>query len=194
MLLQLSKQSSKPSAKKGGTDLRSRTSRSSWKLCSGSQGDGPGEQIAAELEASLAGVREENAALVEQIEEVVMITLDDEVVFVSSSVIVREDVVPTLQAIAGVIRQHPTWDVYVQGHTDDKKILEEFQDQWPTNWEMASDRACAITRYLTNELDLPAERFAAVSYGPFQPIGDNETASGRSENRRVTIVLHKPEF
>jgi outer membrane protein OmpA-like peptidoglycan-associated protein len=32
-----------------------------------------------------------------------------------------------------------------------------------------------------------------VSYGPFQPVGDNETAEGREQNRFVRIVLHKPE-
>ena len=39
-----------------------------------------------------------------------------------------------------------------------------------------------------------AERFAAVSYGPFRPVADNETAEGRAQNRRVRFILHKPEM
>ncbi len=151
------------------------------------------EQIAAELEEQLAALRGENAALVEQLEEVVMITVDEKLMFVSSGDFIREEMVPTLQVIANVLSQHPTWDVYVQGHTDNKKIYEEFQEKWATNWELGAYRACSVVRYLTNELGMSADRFAAVSYGPFHPIGDNETPEGRSENRRVTFLMHKPE-
>jgi len=37
-----------------------------------------------------------------------------------------------------------------------------------------------------------AHRFAVVSYGPYRPVADNDTAEGRSTNRMVRVVLHKP--
>ena len=46
---------------------------------------------------------------------------------------------------------------------------------------------------MTNQLNLPAERFAAVSYGPFRPVASNDTPEGRSANRMVRVVLHKPQ-
>ena len=46
---------------------------------------------------------------------------------------------------------------------------------------------------MTNDLGLPAERFAVVSYGPFRPIASNDTEEGRAENRMVRVVMYKPD-
>ncbi len=150
-------------------------------------------EMADELRENLKKVNAENDVLVERMDEVVFINIPDELMFVSSSEIVREEMVPTLEAIAKTVRQHSDWDVFVEGYTDTKKILEDYHYKWPSNWELGSARACAIVRYMTNELDLPADRFAAVSYGPFRPFASNDTPEGRSENRRVRMVLHKPQ-
>lgn len=151
------------------------------------------EQIAEELKGSLKDCQTENAVLVEQAEEVVMITIPDQLGFASGQVMVLDTMVPTLEAIAATVRQHPDWDVYVEGYTDNKKISEEYQEYWPTNWELGAARAASVVRYMTNQLDLPAERFAAVSYGPFRPVADNDTPEGRAKNRMVRVLLHKPE-
>ena len=151
------------------------------------------EQVAEDLQNNLKDCQAENAVLVEQSEEVVMITVKDELSFSSSQRIILDTMVPSLEAIARTVRDHPDWNVYVEGHTDDVKISEEWQEQYPSNWELGAFRACAVVRYMTNQLDMPAERFAAVSYGPFQPVADNDSPEGRSENRRVRFVLHKPE-
>ena len=122
-----------------------------------------------------------------------MITIPDQLAYASSQVIVLDTMVPTLQAIASAVRNHPDWNVFVEGYTDDVKIAEEWQDTYPTNWELGAFRAAAVVRYMTNQLDLPAERFAAVSYGPFHPVASNDTPEGRSQNRMVRVVMHKPE-
>ncbi len=151
------------------------------------------EQVAEDLRANLKDCKGANAVLVEESEEVVMITVTELLSFQASQVIVLDTMVPTLEGIAATIRKHGDWDVFVEGYTDSRKILEEFQEQYPTNWEMGAYRACAVVRYMTNNLDLPAERFAAVSYGPFRPVSDNDTAEGRNQNRMVRFVLHKNE-
>ncbi len=151
------------------------------------------EDIAAELKGSLKDCQNENAVLVEQSEEVVTISIPDQLGFASGQVIVLDTMVPTLEAIAATVRQHPDWDVFVEGYTDNLKISEEYQEYWPTNWELGAFRAAAVVRYMTNQLNLPAERFAAVSYGPFRPVADNSTPEGRAQNRMVRVVLHKPE-
>lgn len=148
--------------------------------------------IADELRANLREAETENAVLVEKLEEVVMIRIPESILFASSSDMVLETMVPTLEAIATSIREHRDWDVYVEGYTDSQKIYEDWHDKWPSNWELGAFRAAAVTRYMTNQLDLPAARFAVVSYGPFRPFGDNETEEGRAENRVVQFVLHKP--
>lgn len=152
------------------------------------------DQIVDELNKDFDDCKAENAVLVEKIEEVVMITVQDQLSFQSSQFIVLDTMVPTLQIIANAVRNHPDWDVYVEGHTDDLKIKEEFWEYLPSNWELGAFRAAAVVKYLTNDLGLDPQRFAAVSYGPFRPVTSNDTAEGRAENRRVTIVMHKPEM
>jgi chemotaxis protein MotB len=152
------------------------------------------QQIAEELRANLKDCKAENAVLVEESEEVVMITIQDQLTFASSQVMVLDTMVPTLQVIAQTIQQHPTWDVYVEGYTDSRKVLEEYQEYYPSNWELGAHRSAAVVRYLTNDLGLPAERFAAVSFGPFRPVADNDTEEGRRANRMVRIMMYKPEM
>jgi chemotaxis protein MotB len=151
------------------------------------------EQVAADLANNLDDCKADNAVLVEQLEEVVMITVQDQLGYASSQVIVLDTMVPTLNAIAATVRQHPDWDVYVEGYTDDRKISEEWLEQYPSNWELGAFRSAAVVRYMTNDLGMPADRFAVVSYGPFRPVASNDTAEGRSQNRMVRFVLHKPE-
>jgi len=151
------------------------------------------EQVAEDLRNNLQDCQGENAVLVEQSEEVVMITVQDDLGFSASQVMVLDTMVPALEAIARTINDHPNWNVFVEGFTDSKKILEEYQEQYPSNWELGAFRSCAVVRYMSNNLDIPAERFAAVSYGPYRPVADNDTPEGRAQNRRVRFTLHKVE-
>ncbi len=150
-------------------------------------------QIVEELSQNFDDCKADNAVLIEENEEVVMITVTDQLSFVSSGLIVLDTMVPALETIASTIRQHPSWDVYVEGYTDNRKIKEEYQEYWPSNWELGAFRAAAVVRYMTGQMGLDPERFAAVSFGPFRAIADNDTAEGRSENRRVRFVLYKSE-
>lgn len=148
--------------------------------------------LTEELQKNLREAEVENAVAIEQRDDrYIVITLDNAVTFAASQWIVLETMVGALETIAVTLRDRDDFKIYVEGHTDDTKIMEEFQERWPSNWELGAYRAAAVTRYLTNELSMPAERFAAVSYGPFQPVADNETAEGRLENRRVVIRLER---
>jgi chemotaxis protein MotB len=149
--------------------------------------------VAEDLRGNLKDCQSENAVLIEQSEEVIMITMQEDVAFNASQVMVLDTMVPALEAIAKTVRDHPDWNVFVEGFTDSKKVLEEYQEQYPSNWELGAFRSCAVVRYMTNNLDLSAERFAAVSYGPYQPVADNDTPEGRAQNRRVRLTLHKME-
>ncbi len=150
-------------------------------------------QIVEELTGNLEDCKADNAVLIEENEEVVMITVSDQLSFVSSGIIVLDTMVPALEGIASTIRNHPTWDVYVEGYTDNRKIKEEYQEYWPSNWELGAFRAAAVVRYMTGQMGLDPERFAAVSFGPFRAIAYNDTDEGRRENRRVRFVLYKAE-
>ena len=62
---------------------------------------------------------------------------------------------------------------------------------FPSNWELSTARALAVVRYL-QENGVDPSRLAGAGYGQYQPIAPNDTAEGRSQNRRIEIVLAAP--
>ncbi len=148
-------------------------------------------QMVDELRANLKKAEQDKQVLVQRLEEEVVIQIQQELLFAPGSDMVLDTMVPTLKTIAQTINEHPDWMVYVQGHTDGRRLIEDLQYKWPSNWELAAARACAVVRYMTNFLDLPPERFACVSYGPFKKVADDSTPEGRKANRRVEFLLHK---
>jgi chemotaxis protein MotB len=46
-----------------------------------------------------------------------------------------------------------------------------------------------VVRHLQWTHELSPDRFEVVGFGQYQPIATNETAEGRSENRRVRVAV-----
>lgn len=76
--------------------------------------------------------------------------------------------------------------VEVQGHTDDRAIKGALAQRYPSNWELAGARAASVVRVL-EQSGVESGRLSAVSYGPTRPLGPNDTAEGRAENRRIEV-------
>jgi outer membrane protein OmpA-like peptidoglycan-associated protein len=72
--------------------------------------------------------------------------------------------------------------VEIQGHTD--SVGSEGY-----NYELGLERAEAVRRFLSVNTGLPLDRMEVISYGDSSPIADNETREGRSQNRRVVLVV-----
>ena len=72
----------------------------------------------------------------------------------------------------------------IQGHTDSTGDAEY-------NRRLGERRAEAARATLNGEHGIPLHRISVISYGETRPIADNSTAVGRSQNRRVTIVVLK---
>jgi outer membrane protein OmpA-like peptidoglycan-associated protein len=89
-----------------------------------------------------------------------------------------------LTRVQQIIREFPERSIEVQGHTDSKGRESD-------NQKLSEERAVAVRDYLAQNMSLPAERIEAVGFGESRPIASNETASGRSQNRRIEIVLSR---
>lgn len=79
--------------------------------------------------------------------------------------------------------------IQVSGHTDDLAISDRLRDRYPTNWELAANRASNVVRFLEEKANVPGRRLVVAAYGPWEPIASNKTAAGRARNRRIEIVL-----
>lgn len=78
-------------------------------------------------------------------------------------------------------------EIKIEGHTDDMRLTRNalYRD----NWELSAARAQSIMIQLQDRTALPPSIFAIAGFGEFQPIGDNNTQSGREINRRVEIYI-----
>jgi len=72
--------------------------------------------------------------------------------------------------------------VEIQGHTDNVGSAKY-------NEELGEARAEAVRRYLNEKQGFPLHRINVISYGKTAPIADNKTRQGRSQNRRVVLVV-----
>ncbi len=85
-----------------------------------------------------------------------------------------------LDAVADVLAKNATFQIEVQGHTDDKGSA-------PYNLELSNRRAHAVLKYLVAHGIAP-ERLAARGYGKDVPLMPNISEENRSLNRRVQFV------
>jgi chemotaxis protein MotB len=82
------------------------------------------------------------------------------------------------------------YDIMVEGHTDSVPVRSN--SRYPSNWELSSARAGSVVRYLeANGID--RAHLKAVGYADTRPITGNRDADGRARNRRVELVIEKPE-
>jgi outer membrane protein OmpA-like peptidoglycan-associated protein len=81
-----------------------------------------------------------------------------------------------------VLNRYPALKVAVVGHTDNT-------GPFVFNIDLSERRAQAIAQALQTDFDVPTERLAAVGVGPLAPIDTNTTNYGRSQNRRVELVI-----
>ena len=113
--------------------------------------------------------------------------LTDRVLFDSGSATLKPPSAPLLARMAQLLRSEFDHPIVVEGHTDSEPIRSA---TFPTNWELSAGRATAVVRFLIREHVAPG-RLSAAGYGAMHPLTTNDTAVGRSRNRRVEIVLSR---
>lgn len=72
--------------------------------------------------------------------------------------------------------------IEIQGHTDNVGSPKY-------NEELGQVRADAVRQYLNQKHGFPLHRMNVISYGETAPVADNKTKDGRSQNRRVALVV-----
>ena len=75
------------------------------------------------------------------------------------------------------------------GHTDSQRIAARNKHLFADNYVLSQARANSATAYIAAALGLDAEDLQVSGRGPDEPVADNATASGRSKNRRVELVM-----
>ncbi|RZJ63770.1 MAG: hypothetical protein EOO45_20235 [Flavobacterium sp.] len=117
---------------------------------------------------------------------VVYISLADKLLFKSGSYQVTDRAKEILGKVALIVKDKPTFECMVEGHTDNVPIKNPvLQD----NWDLSVKRATSIVRILQNDFGIEPSRLVASGRGEYIPLTSNSTAEGRSTNRRTRILV-----
>jgi len=138
-----------------------------------------------QLASSLQGEIEAGRVELSELKGKLTVKMKDKILFASGSATIGKEGLAALAKVADALRGVQGKVIRIEGHTDN---VPTGGGAFPTNWELSAARALAVVRYL-QEQGVDPTRLAAAGYGEFQPISANDTAEGRSLNRRIEIVL-----
>ena len=105
------------------------------------------------------------------------------ILFDSGKASFQQQTFPVLQAITAILKEYPTANFSIEGHTDS-------DGKDATNQKLSEDRAAAVKNYLV-ENGIAASRLTSAGFGESKPIDTNKTKAGKANNRRVEVKLVK---
>src|SRR5258707_659926 len=109
--------------------------------------------------------------------------------FASGSATVEARFFPLLDRIANGLKDEPG-QVQIVGYTDNQPIRNNLK--FPSNFQLSLARAQAAKAIIDRKIG-DSSRTTAEGRGESDPLAPNTTAEGREENRRIEIVLHRPQ-
>lgn len=143
------------------------------------------EKVAA-AEAEKAALREQLRAQLNSVLETkdsargLIVNMSD-VLFATGKYELKPPVREKLAKVAGIVLGHSGLKLQVEGHTDNVG-----SDAF--NQKLSEQRAEAVRGYLVSQ-GIQADVIQAKGFGKSAPLASNDTADGRSQNRRVEIVV-----
>jgi chemotaxis protein MotB len=111
--------------------------------------------------------------------------LTDGLLFDSGSAVLKSASAPILTKLSGLLRVDSVHAIHVEGHTDAVPVG---RGLYPSNWELSTARSSAVVRALVRR-QVSAVRLTATGRANLDPIASDASDAGRSQNRRVEIVL-----
>jgi outer membrane protein OmpA-like peptidoglycan-associated protein len=93
----------------------------------------------------------------------------------------RPESTPTMKQISAMLELHPELKLRIEGHTDNVGAKDG-------NRSLSDKRAAAVKAALVGQYKINAGRLESKGFGDSKPAGANDTAEGRSNNRRVELV------
>ena len=116
------------------------------------------------------------------------ISLSNKLLFETASIDVNSEGKKALQKLASLLKDNASGlDIWVGGHTDNMPVTGAelpFKD----NWQLSALRASVVTKVLV-ESGVSPQNIIAAGHGEHLPVASNKTLEGKSENRRIEIVL-----
>jgi outer membrane protein OmpA-like peptidoglycan-associated protein len=104
-----------------------------------------------------------------------------DVLFDFNKYTLKSDAEVKLAKISGILLTYPNLKVQVEGYTDSVG-----SDEY--NLKLSQERATAVQAFLIEQGVQPGN-ITSEGYGKADPVADNSTNAGRTQNRRVAMVV-----
>jgi chemotaxis protein MotB len=114
----------------------------------------------------------------------VVTVVTDRVLFDTGEAELRPEGREVIDHLAPALASLPN-HLAVEGHTDNVPI----SGRYASNWELSTARATSVLRELAERHGIAPGRLQAAGYADQRPVEGNDTAEGRTANRRVEIVV-----
>ena len=160
----------------------------SIRTTTGKSGDGSGEDMLAQAQHMVRGLRLGNIVEVPSSDSGVTIRVKGQILFEPGTTDLRPEAFALLDEIIVLARAFP-YHLTIEGHTDDTPVS---ADAKVTNWEISAQRAIAALRYFEEVGGIPATRLACAGYGGTRPVVPNDSVASRATNRRVEFTFTLP--
>lgn len=117
---------------------------------------------------------------------VVLISLSDNMLYKSGSYEISTKAGVVLEKIAKVINDYKTFDVLIEGNTDNVPITNNCMAD---NWDLSAKRATSIARVLQKNYAVEPSRIIAGGRSEYNAKVPNDTKANKSINRRTEIII-----
>jgi chemotaxis protein MotB len=114
-----------------------------------------------------------------------IVSVGDRILFDPGKTQLKKEGAETLKEVTTVLKDVAGRDFQVAGHTDDTPIRSA---RFRSNWDLSTARAVEVVNFMVAS-GMQANRLSAAGYGDQAPISSNDTAEGRTKNRRIEITL-----
>lgn len=119
-------------------------------------------------------------------DEGLRITILDRALFDSGSAEVKEESIGLARELSELLISDPARKITVAGYTDNVPIGSANFD---SNWDLSAMRAINFMKIVLENPKLDPANFSAQGYGEYKPVASNDTDEGRSQNRRVEVLV-----
>ena len=154
-------------------------------------GAGTGAIIGKRMDKAADAAKQVENATVETITDAnnltaVKVTFDSGVLFATNKYDLNSNAKSNLAEFAKILKEYNDADVAIYGHNDST-------GSDAINDPLSVNRANSVANYLKS-LGVSANQIKSVEgKGSKEPVADNSTAAGRSQNRRVEVYMYASE-
>ena len=167
-----------------GMEMSSDGDRGKGAIIGAIVGAGAGNAIGKNLDQQAADLRQDlnnDQVGITNTGSELIVTMPQDILFALDSASVRSGLRRDLGVVANNLQAYPNSTIMILGHTDNTGSASY-------NEALSQRRAIAVANILMNNGVRPV-RVRALGRGEDDPITNNLTSEGRSQNRRVEIVI-----